>query len=228
MQRLKPDVKVVGELWTKIQAGEYSAEISKLLVAKPDVIHSSFWGGGLITFVKQAGPRGLFKQSVVIFSTGEQVLQDVKTAMPDGVIVAPRSTGAYFLDPDPAVNAMQKEFVEGHYQKFGRYPDYPAYRTYQAWSGLKAAYEKAIRQAGRWPTTEEVAKAFEGLTWETPSGTITMRADHQAVHGGMIGTTKMSPQHGFAIMDRVVRHPAEEIMPPLGMKTLDWVGAIKK
>ena len=228
MQRLKPDVKVVGELWTKIQAGEYSAEISKLLVAKPDVIHSSFWGGGLITFVKQAGPRGLFKQSVVFFSTGEQVLQDVKTAMPDGVIVAPRSTGAYFLDPDPAVNTMQKEFVEGHHQRFGRYPDYPAYRTYQAWSGLRAAYEKAIKQAGRWPTTEEVIKAFEGLSWETPSGTITMRADHQAVHGGMIGITKMSPKHGFAVLDRVVRHRADEIMPPLGTKTLDWVAGIKK
>lgn len=228
MVRLKPDVKVVGELWTKIQAGEYSAEISRLLAAQPDVVHSSFWGGGLITFVKQAGPRGLFKQSTVFFSTGEQVLQDVKTAMPDGVIVAPRTTGAYFMDPDPATNAMQKEFVEGHFQKFGRYPDYPAYRTYQAWSGLKGAYEKAIRQAGRWPTTEEVTKAFEGLSWPTPAGTITMRPDHQAVHGGMIGITKMSPKHGFALLDRVVRHPAEEVTPPLGTKTLDWVGTIKK
>ena len=228
MQRLKPDVKVAGELWTKIQAGEYSAEISRLLAMKPDVIHSSFWGGGLITFVNQAGPRGLFKQSQVFFSTGEQVLQDVKTAMPDGVIVAPRTTGAYFLDPDPAKNAMQKEYVEGHHKKFGRYPDYPAYRTYQAWSGLKAAYEKAIKQAGRWPTTEEVAKAFESLTWETPSGTITMRTDHQAVHGGMIGVTKMSPKHGFAIMDRVVHHRAEDVTPPLGTKTMDWVNSLKK
>ncbi len=228
MLRLKPDVKVVGELWTKFQAGEYSAEISKLLVTKPDVIHSSFWGGGLITFVKQAGPRGLFKQSQVFFSTGEQVLQDVKAAMPDGVIVAPRTTGAYFLDPDPATNALQKEFVEGHFKNFNRYPDYPAYRTYQAWSGLKVAYETAIRQAGRWPSTEQVIKAFEGLSWETPSGTITMRTDHQAIHGGMIGITKMSPKHGFAIMDRVVRLPAKEVAPPLGVKTLDWVGSLKK
>ena len=228
MVRMKPDVKVTGELWTKIQAGEYSAEISKLLAMKPDVVHSSFWGGGLITFVNQAGPRGLFKQSTVLFSTGEQVLQDVKTAMPDGVIVAPRTTGAYFLDPDPATNPLQKEFVDGHHKRFGRYPDYPAYRTYQPWSGLKAAYEKAIKQAGRWPTTEEVAKAFEGLAWETPSGTITMRPDHQAVHGGMIGITKMSPQFGFAVLDRVVRQRAEDVAPPLGVKTMDWVGSLKK
>lgn len=228
MSNFKPDVQIVAELWTKIQAGEYSAEISRLLAARPDVVHSSFWGGGLITFVKQAAPRGLFRQSLVAFSTGEQVLQNVQKTMPDGVIVAPRATGAYFLDPDPAANPLQKEFVEGLYKAIGRYPDYPAYRTYQAWAGLKAAYEKAIDQTGRWPTTEEVIKAFEGLTWETPSGTIQMRPDHQAVHGGMVGITKMSPKFGFATLERVRHHSADEINPPLGIKTLDWVQGLKK
>ena len=225
MQRLKPDVKVVAELWTKFQAGEYSAEISRLLAEKPDVIHSSFWGGGLITFVKQAAPRGLFSQSLVVLSTGEQVLQNVGKTMPDGVVAAPRATAGYFLD---TTTPMQKEFVAGIYKHNKRYPDYPAYRTYQAWSGLKGAYEKAIDQTGRWPTTEEVIKAFEGLTWETPSGTITMRADHQAVHGGLIGVTKYSKKYGFSVLDKIKRLRAEDITPPFGMKTMDWVGSIKK
>ena len=224
IQRLKPDVKVVGELWTKFQAGEYSAEISRLLAARPDAIHSSFWGGGLITFIKQAEPRGLFDQSLVLLSTGEQVLQNVGRSMPDGVVAAPRATAGYFADEG---NAEHKAFVDAVYKHNKRYPDYPAYRTYQAWSGLKFAYEKAIKQAGRWPTTEEVIKAFEGLSWETPSGTITMRSDHQAVHGGLVGTTKFSKKHGFAILENIVRHKAEDITPPLGTKTLDWVRAIK-
>ncbi len=228
MKQLKPDVKVVAELWTRFQAGEYSAEISKLLVARPDVIHSSFWGGGLITFVKQAAPRGLFRQSLVALSTGEQVLQNLGKTMPDGVIAAPRATGGYFLDPDPETDALQKEFVEGYYKVNKRYPDYPSYRTYQALGGLKAAYEKAIDTLGRWPTTEEVIKAFEGLSWKVPGGTITMRADHQAVHGGMVGLTKMSKKYGFAVLTRVVRNRAEDITPPLGMKTMDWVRSIKK
>jgi len=229
IQRFKPDVKVVAELWTKIQAGEYSAEISKLLAAKPEVIHSSFWGGGLITFVKQAAPRGLFKDSLVFLSTGEQALQELKREMPDGVIAAPRATPGYFLYPDPAKNPLQKEFVEGIKARFGRYPDYPSHRTYQALAGLKAAYEKAIDQSGgRWPKTEDVIKAFEGLTWQTPYGPITMRLDHQAVHGGAVGLTKFNPQFGFATLDRFAVFRAEEIMPPLGMKTLDWVGTLKK
>jgi branched-chain amino acid transport system substrate-binding protein len=225
MKQLKPDVKVVGELWTKFQAGEYSAEISRMLALRPDVIHSSFWGGGLITFVKQAQPRGLFSRSLVVLATGEQVLQNVGKSMPDGVVAAPRATSGYFLT---ASTAMQKEFVAGVYKHNKRYPDYPAYRTYMAWSGLKGAYEKAIKQTGRWPTTEEVITAFEGLTWNTPSGTVTMRSDHQAVHGGMVGLTKYSKKYGFAILENIKTLTAEEITPPLGMKTMDWVRSIKK
>jgi len=229
MLQLKPDVKVVAELWTKIQAGEYSAEISKLLAAKPDVVHSSFWGGGLVTFVKQAGPRGLFKGSLVYFSVGEQSLQDLKKEMPDGVVAAPRATPGYFLYPDPDKNPLQKEFVEGIKARFGRYPDYPMHRTYQAFSGLKAAYEKAIDQAGgRWPKTEDVIKAFEGLTWQTPYGPIIMRADHQVVHGGILGLTKFNPQYGFPTLEKLLVLKPEEIMPPVGVKTPDWLKTLKK
>ena len=224
MQALKPDVKVVGELWTKFQAGEYSAEISKLLRLKPDVIHSSFWGGGLITFVKQAAPRGLFQQSLVALATGEQVLQNVGKSLPDGVIAAPRATGGYWAT---ASTPYQKEFVASVYKKNKRYPDYPAYRTHQAWGGLKAAYEKAIATKGAWPTTLEVIAAFEGLTWDSPGGKITMRSDHQAIHGGMIGVTKYSEKYGFSILDQVKMLKPSEITPPLGVKTMDWVKNIK-
>jgi branched-chain amino acid transport system substrate-binding protein len=222
--QLKPDIKVVAELWTKFQAGEYSAEISRLLAEKPDVVHSSFWGGGLITFVKQAGPRGLFDQSLVVLSTGEQVLQNVGKSMPDGVVAAPRATGGYFAH---ASTQMEKDFVAGVYAHNKRYPDYPAYRTYQAWSGLRGAYEKAIKDTGRWPTTLEVIKAFETLSWDTPSGKITMRSDHQAVHGGMVGVTKYSEKYGFSILENIKRQSAEAITPPLGTPTMDWVKSIK-
>jgi branched-chain amino acid transport system substrate-binding protein len=228
MLHLKPDVKVVAELWTKLQAGEYSAEISKLLAVKPEVIHSTFWAGGLITFVKQAAPRGLFKESLVFFSVAEQSLQDLKQEMPDGVIVAPRATPVYFLRPDPETAPLQKEFVDGMKSRFGRYPDYPTYRTYQALAGLKAAYEKAIEAAGgRWPKTDDVVKAFEGLTWQVPFGTVTMRSDHQAVHGGIVGLSRFSPQFGFATIERIAEFQAADLMPPVGVKTPDWVKTLK-
>jgi branched-chain amino acid transport system substrate-binding protein len=225
--QLKPDVHIVGEVWTKIQAGEYSAEISKLLALKPEVVHSTFWGGGLVTFVKQAAARELFKNSLVILPVLEQSFQDLKNETPEGVIALPRATSGYFLHPDPQSNPLQKEFVEAYKARFGRYPDYVAYRTYQAFAGLKAAYEKAIDQAGRWPKTEEVMKAFEDLTWQTPIGPVTMRADHQAVHAGIVGLSKMSPQLGFAIMAQLKEMSADQIMPPVGVKSSDWLKTLK-
>jgi branched-chain amino acid transport system substrate-binding protein len=180
-----------------------------------------------MSFIKQAAPRGLFKQSLVLLSTAESMTQALKKDMPDGVVALPRVTAGYFLDPDPATDPMQKEYVEGYYKDFARYPDYPSYRTYQAWAGFKAAYEKAIDILGRWPTTEEVIKAFEGLAYKVPGGLVVMRPDHQAVHGGLIGVTKMSKKYGFAILVDRVRISGEDVMPPLGMKTLDWVKTIK-
>jgi len=225
--QLKPDVHIVGEVWTKIQAGEYSAEISKLLSLKPEVVHSTFWGGGLVTFVKQAAARELFKNSLVILPVLEQSFQDLKNETPEGVIALPRATAGYFLYPDPQSHPLQKEFVEAYKARFGRYPDYPAYRTYQAFAGLKAAYEKAMDQAGRWPKTEEVMKAFEDLTWQTPIGPVTMRADHQAVHAGIVGLSKMSPQFGFAIMAQLKEMAVDQIMPPVGIKSTDWLKTLK-
>jgi branched-chain amino acid transport system substrate-binding protein len=166
----------------------------------------------------------------VFLSTGEQVLQDVKRDMPDGVIVQPRATPGYFLYPEPdAAHPLQKEYVEGLRAKINRYPDYPAYRTYNALAGLKGAIEKAMDQGGgKWPKTEEVIKAFVGLTWEGPLGQVTMRTDHQGVHGGFIGLTKFNPKYGFATMDKVKLLPADEIMPPVGMKSPDWIQTLKK
>jgi branched-chain amino acid transport system substrate-binding protein len=228
MLQLKPDIKVLGDLWTKIQAGEYSGEISKLLAVNPEMIHSSFWGGGLITFVKQAAPRGLFKDRVVYLSTGEQSLQDLKKDMPEGVVVGPRATDGYFLYPDPQTRPLQSSFVHGLKTRFGRFPDYPSHRTYQALAGLRGAYEKAMDQnGGRWPNTEEVIKAFEGLTWQTPYGPVTMRSDHQAVHGAIVGVTKFDPTYGFAIMTHIRAFKVEEIMPPLGVRTHEWLKTLK-
>jgi branched-chain amino acid transport system substrate-binding protein len=41
---LKPDVKVLDELFTPLFATDYSAQISKILDLKPDLVHTSFWG----------------------------------------------------------------------------------------------------------------------------------------------------------------------------------------
>ena len=70
-------------------------------------------------------------------------------------------------------------------------------------------------------------EAFEGLTWQTPLGSVTMRADHQAVHAGIVGLSKFSSQYGFGVLDRVAEMPADQIMPPVGMDTAAWLKTLK-
>ena len=60
---LKPNTKIVAELFPKFGATDYSTEVTRLQALKPDVILSTSWGGDLDTFVRQASQRGLTKTS---------------------------------------------------------------------------------------------------------------------------------------------------------------------
>ena len=227
MQKLKPDIQVAAELWPKLLAGEYSAEISRLLILKPDVIHSSFWDGDLIGLVKQGAPRGLFGQSLVVFTPGEHMLQDVGKDMPEGVVLGARGDHWFLQTPNDPIH---KEFVDGYRAKYGRYPVYPSYHMYQAVAGVKAVYEKAIKDAGgKWPTPDQVIKAFEGIEYRVPPGrTMVIRADHNGIEPAIIGVTKQTGQYPFAVLDKVRVFLPDEVNPPLGMKTNDWIDSWKK
>jgi len=138
IRKLKPDVEVVDALWPKIFAGEYSAEISKLLVEKPDVVFTSFWGGDLVTFSGQAKARGLLEETtVVVNNTGS----DIKDLAP-GMLIGSRGPHS-IVSPDMAKNPLRKEFISLYKQKYGLAPnEYIAHGSYhyvQALQGLRAA-----------------------------------------------------------------------------------------
>jgi len=227
MQKLKPDVQVAAELWPKIFAGEYTAEISRLLAAKPDVIHSSFWNGDVLAFTKQAAPRGLFGQTQVVFVAGEHMLQDLGKDVPEGVAIGARGDHWFLHNSN---DPLHKEFVDGYRAKYARYPIYPSYHMYQALAGVKAAYEKAMKDGGgAWPKVEAVIKAFEGIEYRVPPGrTMTVRADHNGIEPAIMGLTKHTAQYPFAILDRITVFPAAEVNPPLGVKVNDWIDSWKR
>jgi branched-chain amino acid transport system substrate-binding protein len=226
LRKIKPDIEVREEavLWPKLQQGEYSAEISKLQAARPDVIHTSLWGGNMDSFIKQASARGLFNDSLVVMTTGETGLLTLSKDIPPGVAMSGRAQYVYW--PDPARHEMNQKFIADYSAKFGEMPVYPAARMVQSVNGLKAAYEKASKaKNGGWPNTDEVAAAFEGLDFEAPSGTISTKSNHdsqqQAVYG--ITGTQLDPRFGFPLLERIQNWPAEKVNPPPGTKTLDWI-----
>jgi branched-chain amino acid transport system substrate-binding protein len=220
MKVLVPSVEVKTSQMPKLFAGQYNAEISALLSAKPDVIHSSFWDGDLEALILQGGPRGLMKQSLTILTTGETAMHKLGNQIPDGTVLGARGP----FGPYAPNNAYNKWFLGGYVNKYKEQPNYASYQMAQAFLGVKLAWEKAQDAAGgKRPTNEQVAAALRGSTFEGPGGTVRMAIGkgHQAVMETVYGQTKL--EGGKLTVVNVKRYPAEKVNPPEGLKSADWI-----
>jgi branched-chain amino acid transport system substrate-binding protein len=220
MKVLVPSIEVKTSQMPKLFAGQYNAEISALLSAKPDVIHSSFWDGDLEALILQAGPRGLMKQSLTILTTGETAMHKLGNQIPDGTVLGARGP----FGPYAPSNPYNKWFLGGYTGKYKEQPNYASYQMAQAWLGVKAAWEKAQdANGGKRPSNEQVAAALKGSTFEGPGGQVRMAigGGHQAIMETAYGQTKL--QGGKLTVTNVKRYKAEEVNPPEGMKSADWI-----
>jgi branched-chain amino acid transport system substrate-binding protein len=220
MKAMVPGVQVATSQMPKLFAGQYGAEISTLLGAKPDVIHSSLWGGDLEAFILQSAPRNLFKSSQVVFTTGETLIHRPQVQVPDGTVIGARGPHSVFA-PD---NALNRWFRSAYETRYGAAPPFSSYHMVQAILGTKAAYERAKAAAnGKAPDLDQIAAAFEGLSFETPSGTTKMALGkgHQGIQGTAYGMTRAVA--GKVTVTNVRRYPAEEVNPPEGVKSEDWI-----
>jgi branched-chain amino acid transport system substrate-binding protein len=219
VQVLKPDAKIVTEQFPKLGAGQYGAEISALLVEKPDVVHSSFWGGDMEAFVLQGKARGVFDNRAVVLTAGETAMFRLAGQIPNGVLIGARGTHGVFA-PD---NELNRWFRKAYEERFGAPPTYPSYKMVQAILGLKAAAEKAAAGKPDKPSDDAVIAALEGLSFETPSGTVDMKIGkgHQAIQPIAYGTFRLDA--GKPALVDVTTYPAECVNPPEGVKSEDWI-----
>jgi len=227
LMALKPDVKIVGEFFPKFGASDFSTEVSRLSAIKPDVILSTSWGGDLDTFVRQSAQRGLFKQSTFVLPLAESSLERLGTTLPDGVIVGARGDH-YFLHPETKDDAAHKQFIQKFKAKTDSYPIYSVYHMVQAFAGLKAGYDQAMKlNGGKWPTTEELADAMHTVEFKGFGRPVKMRSDGQGLEDQLLGVTKKSSKYPFQVMDQMMIIPADVTTTPVGQKSPEWVKAIK-
>lgn len=220
MKVLVPKVEVKTSQMPKLFAGQYNAEISALLNAGADVIHSSFWNGDLEALILQAGPRGMMKRSMTVLTTGETAMHKLGTQIPDGTVLGARGPfGPYAPD-----NEYNRWFKGGFEKRFNSQPNYASYQMTQAILGVKAAWEKAQQaNGGKRPSAEQVGAALKGSTFEGPGGQVRMAIGkgHQAIMETAYGMTKL--EKGKLTVTNVRRYPAEKVNPPEGVKAADWI-----
>lgn len=226
LKALKPDVRVVAELFPKFGAPDFSTEVTRLLALRPDVVLSTSWGGDLDNFVRQAAQRGLMERSTFVLPLAESSLERLGEAMPAGVIVGARGDH-YYLHPEYRDDPEFKGFVERFKARTGSYPIYPVFHMAQALAALKAGYEKAIAaNGGAWPSREQVAEALVGLEFQAFGRPVRIREDNQGIEAQLVGTTVRRPGESLAVLDNIMIFDGEDLMPPVGQESIAWLGQL--
>ena len=219
---LAPKAKVDKELFPKLFAGEFGAEISTLLTSKSQALHSSFWDGDLEGFIYQSEARGLSKRMPLVGTTAEASIWRLRDKMPDGTIIGGRGPNGP-LAPKSALNDW---FHKIYFERYGTPPTYPSYQMALSILGLKVAWEKAQKEkGGSKPSTDDVVTAFEGISYEGPSGPVKLALGngHQGIQETAYGTYRFNKQKGQPEVVDVMRFAAECVNPPPGVAADDWI-----
>lgn len=216
IKQINSGSKIATEQFPKIYAGQYGSEVSAILTSKPDVVHSSFWGGDMEAFIIQGSARGVFERAKVVLTTGETAMHRLGGQMPDGTVLGARGPHG---DLAPA-SELNSWFRKAYFDRFGTLPTYPSYKMAQALLGVKAAADKAGSA-----DQDAVIGALKGLEWEGPSGKVSMALanGHQAIQDTAYGTYKYDKDAGKATLVDVIRFRAECVNPPAGVNSIDWI-----
>jgi branched-chain amino acid transport system substrate-binding protein len=223
LKQIMPKAEVVQEQFPKVFQGQYGAEISALSVARPDVIHSSFWGGDMEAFVLQANARGLLDDATALLTCGESAIDRYKDQAPEGMIIGGRGPFGAFA-PD---NALNQWFTGAYSAEYKMNPTYPATKMAHALLGLKAAAEKAGNNDGSIPTADAIADAFTGLEYASVSGDAKMaRANgHQNLQGISYGEYVYDADADKGSVRNVKTFAGDCVTPPDGTTSEEWIKA---
>lgn len=176
---------IVSEEYADAKATDFTANIQKIIDAKPDFLFV-VWAGANAPW-KQFQDMKVQQQGIKI-STGAPDIAALKT-MND--LVGMEGFTVYYYDLP--TNEVNKWLVEEHKKRFnGEVPDLftPG--------GMSAAIAivEALKKTNGDTDPEKLIPAMEGMTFETPKGTMKFRPeDHQALQ--TIYAIKLEKKDGF-------------------------------
>jgi branched-chain amino acid transport system substrate-binding protein len=197
LKTLRPDIEVVDQQWPKLGEADYTPFINAQMAKKPDAVFSSLWGGHFVTFAKQAKPLGYFDAIKNNFiGAGEAGAIETAKAMgsdyPAGIWA-----NSYDISNWESGPQSHKDYI-ARLRKFTKdeNPSSWPITGYVAMQALVAGIKKANSI-----DSDKVAKALLDITFDAPTGQITLRGkDHNANRGQFWGLMVMDPKYPFAVM----------------------------
>lgn len=225
LQAINPQIEIVAELFPRLGSSTFQTEISRLSAARPDAIFSNLWGADLENFVRQALPRGLFRQSTMVLALGETVLERVD--LPEGTIIGVLGDG-WWMSPTAQGIGRSVPFAQAYRARFNEDPVFPTMKMVNSFIVLQAAYERAIADNnGAWPNAQQLVAAMEGLTVETMTGVMTFREDNDSAVDQIVGQVGRIEGVNRPVLTNMVRYSGEAMMPPLGTDPIAWISTLE-
>jgi branched-chain amino acid transport system substrate-binding protein len=225
MKKYNMDVTPVLDLWVPIGTIELTSHVAALKQKKPDLIFATLLFAEVPIFFKQAQAAGLTEGTKFVMpAAGFQHTAMKKAFTPEGILLGHNSM--YFEAPN--ASPLLKEFVKDYTEKHKDFPHFESDRAYATVAAYKAGVEKAAKAiGGKWPTTDQVIQALEGLEVETLGGSFRYREDHIPDCNFYEGFTTAKNKYDFTTIDPVETMHTSKLQKPPGMKFYDWIAGWK-
>jgi branched-chain amino acid transport system substrate-binding protein len=190
--------EIADEVYVPLNQLDYSAELSKIAVAKPDAIFVFLPGGMGVNFVKQFRQAGLADTITFLsaFTVDESTLpaqQDAALGFFGGANWAPN------LD-----NPQNKAFVAAYEKDFNAVPATYAFQAYDAVSLI----DSALKQTGGNTSNKDALRAA------------LMKADFKSLRGGFKFNTNHYPIQDFYLV-KVAKRPDGKFETEIVKKVLE-------
>ncbi|MCW2786186.1 MAG: branched chain amino acid transporter, periplasmic ligandbinding protein [Marmoricola sp.] len=200
------DDKLVAKTLAPFGGSDYRNTLSQTSGKKPRVVMSAVYGADAVTMYQQ-GISNKFFDSLDAFVDNAnewQVARVLKDKMPTVV-------QAFHWAPQAFDNEMSTFLADSYKKKVGELPSGFSSEPFSAVIAAAAGLEKA---GGADADTQDLIAGLEGLTFDSPTGERTIRAeDHQAIKDVVFGVISADPgsKEGWKVSDLEVI-PGADVM----------------
>ena len=211
----KPDAEIVGDDFHPMATKDFGPYVTKALAAKPDVIITGNFGPDLTGLIKQSRALGLNAMIGTYYLDNPNWLNQIGDASIGAMVGEMYVATAKTKGNQDFVKSYQAWFKKAH-------PNEPAiyHVPNTSWLPGNAALfvAEAIKKAGS-ADAEKLIKTMEGMSYESITGKITMRAcDHQVQADGWVAVVKTDHEYKdilkFPFLGEATMIPVAKISVP--------------
>ncbi len=222
-------IQTTSPQFPKLFGGQFGSEISAMLRAPEQIVHSSVWGGDIESLIFQGSPRGLFDNKLFLFTVGDSAVFRLGKQFPMGSLVGARGPYGIYASTDLNKSPLNVWFQKEYRARFKEQPSQAAYQYVQGVLAAKYAYDRAAAaNGGKFPSTDQVITALRGATFTSLAGMVKMSHSkgHQAVTEDMWGVLAWDDKANEPMVKDVVTFAPECVNPPADtLDSTEWIKA---